>query len=126
MRAVVGEKALMATVLEPAADLYWDAVGEVISAEGTEEIRPESDEEWVLVRNAAVILAESGNLLQIGRRARDTGDWQKWAVELTDAGEEAMHAAEARDEEAVFNVGERVYFACRGCHEQYWPDDPAQ
>lgn len=122
LRPVVGEKALMTTVIEPAADIYWAAVGEIVSAEGVEEIRPETDEEWAVVRNAAVVLAESGNLLLIGRRARDTGDWQKWSIELIDAGEQAMRAAEARDEQAVFDVGERVYFACRGCHEQYWPE----
>mgnify|MGYP002624120372 FL=1 len=122
MRAVVGEKALMTTVLEPAADLYWAAVGEIVTAEGVEQIRPQSDEEWVAVRNAAVVLAESGNLLLVRRRARDEGAWLDWSRELTDAGEEAMRAAESRDPDAVFDVGERVYFACRGCHEQYWPE----
>ena len=40
---------LMATVVEPAADFYWDAVGTIIDLEGTEEIFPRSDEEWEAV-----------------------------------------------------------------------------
>ena len=40
--------------------------------DGTEEIRPRTDEEWTAVRNAAVTLAESGNLLMMVPRAQAT------------------------------------------------------
>ena len=33
---------------------------------------PESDEQWAAVRNSAVLLAESGNLLLMGKRSNDT------------------------------------------------------
>jgi len=49
---------LMATVVDPAADFYWDAVGWIVDSTGTEEIRPRSPEEWDLVRNAAFVVAE--------------------------------------------------------------------
>ena len=62
---------LMNTVLEPAADFYWDAVGWIIDENGTLEIAPSSDEEWELVRNAAYVMAESGNLLMMQGRGAD-------------------------------------------------------
>ena len=45
---------LMNTVLEPAADFYWDAVGWIIDENGTLEIAPSTDEEWELVRKRRV------------------------------------------------------------------------
>ena len=66
---------LMSTVVDPAADVYWDAVGWIIDASGTTEIRPESPEEWEAVRNAAYQVAESGNLMMMRGRAVDEPEW---------------------------------------------------
>ena len=43
--AVADVQQLMASVLEPAADTYWDAVGWILDEKGTREIRPSTDEE---------------------------------------------------------------------------------
>jgi hypothetical protein len=123
-RPVVGEQALMLTMVDPAADVVWDAVQTIITPEGTEEIQPRTDEEWDLVRNAAVTVAESGNLLMMGRRMRDEGDWIAWSRDLVDAGAAAMRATEARDPQALFDAGGEIYRACSGCHAQY-VQDPA-
>ena len=125
-RAIVGEKALMAAVIEPAADLVWDAVGTIIDADGENDFQPETDEEWIAVRNAAVVVAESGNLLMMERRARDQGDWLGWSKDLIAAGKMAMDAAEARDRDTLFDAGGAIYVACRGCHESYWVDQFGQ
>ena len=122
-RPIAGVRLLMLSVLDPAADVLWDSVGTIMTLEGTEEIRPESEEEWTVVRNSAVVLAESGNLLMMGRRAVDQGDWMLWSQDLVDAGEAAMKAASDQDVEAVFAIGEQVYVACAGCHAQYWKED---
>ena len=119
-RPIVGTRLLMVSVLDPATDIVWDSVKTIVSLEGTEEFQPETEEEWTAVRNAAVVVAESGNLLMMGRRAVDDGDWIGWSLDLVDAGEAAMNAAEARNPEAIFDIGEQIYIACRGCHEQYW------
>ena len=125
-REVAGTRLLMASVMEPAADHLWASVGWIISSEGEEKIQPETDEEWTLVRNAAVTLAESGNLLMMDRRKMDDEDWLAWCWDLIDAGDAAMQAADARDVQGVFDTGEQVYFACAGCHAQYWANDPNQ
>ena len=75
MTAVADVQELMATVVEPAAEVYWDAVGWIIDASGTTEIRPGSPEEWEAVRNAAFVIAESGNLLMMEGRAVDQDAW---------------------------------------------------
>ncbi|MCE2559802.1 MAG: hypothetical protein J4F98_14715 [Acidobacteria bacterium] len=120
-REVAGTRLLMASVMEPAADHLWASVGWIITPEGEEKIQPQTDEEWILVRNAAVTLAESGNLLMMDRRKMDDEDWIGWSRDLIDAGDAAMQAADARDVQ-----GEQVYFACAGCHAQYWANDPNQ
>ena len=53
---------LMNTVVDPAADVYWEAVGWIIDASGTTEIRTENPEEWEAVRNAAYQVPDSGSL----------------------------------------------------------------
>ena len=121
---VAGTRLLMASVMEPAADRIWASAGTIITAEETVEIQPETDEEWILVRNAAVAVAESGNLLMMDRRRLDDEDWVAWCRQLIDAGDAAMQAANAQDVQGVFDTGERIYFACAGCHAQYWANDP--
>jgi hypothetical protein len=118
-RPVADVKQLMATVVEPAADVYWDAVGTVIDQKGTIEIEPQSVEEWDAVRNAAYVVAESGNLLMMPSRAKDAGDWMTMSQQLIDAGQRAIKAAEARNKTAVFDVGAEVYDACTNCHAKY-------
>ena len=38
---------------------------------------PKNDRDWGVLRTNALTLAESGNLLMMGARARDQGDWIK-------------------------------------------------
>jgi hypothetical protein len=110
---------LMNTILEPAAESYWDAVGWIIDLKGTTELRPRTAEEWDAVRNAAYVVAESGNLLMMEGRALDRGQWLALSQGLVDVGKRAIAAAEARDPEAVFTVGGDVYEACTACHARY-------
>ncbi|GIS80450.1 MAG: hypothetical protein CM1200mP14_20160 [Gammaproteobacteria bacterium] len=56
--------------LEPAAEAYWDAVGWIIDETGEQGIAPANPEEWEAVRNAAFVIAGSGNLLMM-----DSRDW---------------------------------------------------
>lgn len=122
-RPVADVRLLMESVVEPSADVVWDAVGTIMTEEGTEEIRPQNDEEWTAVRNSAITLAECGNLLMLGDREKDTGEWRRWSLALVDAGEEAMQAASAQDADAIFAVGETIYDVCEGCHGTYWKED---
>ena len=110
---------LMSTVVDPAADVYWDAVGWIIDASGTTEIRPESPEEWEAVRNAAYQVAESGNLMMMEGRAVDEPEWTAFSQAIITVGLRAIEAAEARDEQGVFDVGAELYAVCTGCHATY-------
>lgn len=118
-KPVADIKLLMSAVLEPAADAYWDAVGAIIDEKGTQEFEPQTLEEWEAVRNSAYVVAESGNLLMMGSRARDGGDWMRFSQALIDVGQKAARAAESRSAQAVFDAGADVYDACTACHAVY-------
>ena len=118
-KPVSDNKLLMQAVVDPNADIIWEAVKTIDSPAGTEEIRPKNNEEWAAVRNAAVALAESGNLLMLVPRAKDGGEWMKRAQEMIDTGEKAIRAAEAKNAEQLFTVGGDIYDSCSNCHRQY-------
>lgn len=117
--AVADGRQLMVSVIEPAAEVYWDAVGVIMDLEGTHEIEPQSDEEWEAVENAAWVLAESGNLLLMEDRAQGREHWIAMSRSMIEVGRRAVDAAVARDPRAVFDVGAEVYFVCVGCHTAY-------
>jgi hypothetical protein len=118
-KPVVDTKLLMQAVIDPNADFIWDAVKSIDTKDGSEEIRPKGDEAWTAVRNAAVTVAEAGNLLMLVPRAKDGGEWMKRAQEMIDTGEAAIRAAEAKNADRLFTVGGDIYEACSNCHRQY-------
>lgn len=118
-RPVASVQELMLAVVEPAAERYWDAVGWITDSAGTQEIRPTTDEEWEAVRNAAYVVAESGNLLMMDGRAVDDQTWIALSQAMIATGERAIEAANARDPEAVFTVGGDLYETCTACHSAY-------
>ena len=118
-KPVADVKQLMQTVVDPAADVIWGSVGTIESKEGTVEKAPKTDAEWALVRNSAFVLTESGNLLMMGSRPKDNDQWMRLSQDLIDVGTRAIKAAEARDKDAVFDVGGDIYTACSNCHQKY-------
>ena len=121
-KPVADVKMLMASIMDPTADQYWGAVGTVIDDTGEHELAPKTAEEWDAVRNAAVIVAESGNLLMMPSRAKDGGEWMQAARRLIETAEACIRAAEARDKKAVFDRGAEMYDACVNCHVKYSPE----
>ena len=115
-------KQVMNAVVEPAAEVYWDAVGTIVDENGIHEFAPSTPAEWQLVRNAAVVLAESGDLLMIESRALDQDAWKNLSNAMNEAGSRALEAAHAQDPVAVFDAGAEVYFACSKCHATYAPE----
>ena len=118
-KPVVDNKLLMQSVIDPNADIVWDAVKDILTVEGEEKIRPKGDEGWTAVRNAAIALTESGNLLMMVPRAKDGGEWMKRSQELIDTGQAAMQAAEAKNADRLFTIGGDIYEACSNCHRKY-------
>ena len=113
-------KQVMSAIVEPAADIYWDAVGSVADKSGIREFAPKTDEEWTAVWRAALATAESGNLLMMEGRALDRDRWMTLSKGLIAAGRAAMAAAAARNRDSVFDAGGRLYEACTACHAIYW------
>jgi len=138
-------KELMLNVIDTNADVVWLSVTTVASDKGLVETRPTTDEEWARVRAGAITLAESANLLMIpGRRvarpgeksetpgvelepeemdvliAKDRTSWDKHARDLYYAAMIAAQAAERKDADKIFEIGESIEHACEGCHRAYW------
>ena len=110
---------IMNGITGPAATVVYDAVGYVVTAEGMEETVPQNDEEWAVIANNAAALVESGNLLLLGDRAVDDGDWVTITRALIEAGTTALHAAEAQDVEGILAIGADINTTCDDCHAQY-------
>ena len=83
---------------------------------------PKTEKEWNDLQGQALMLAESGNLLMMGRRARDQGDWIKEAQEMVEVGAAAYKAALAKDLPAIVALNQRLLDACMACHRQYRPN----
>jgi len=79
-------KQIMIGITNPAAYVVYEAVGTKSSAKGIEEIAPQTDEEWAKVGSAGAAVVESGNLMLMGSRAIDKGDWVKMTNEMIEQG----------------------------------------
>jgi hypothetical protein len=118
-KPVADVQQLMATVTDPATDVIWGSVGTIITADGTEERAPKTDEDWAAIRNAAMIVTESGNLLMMPGRAKDSEEWMRLSTALVDVGSRAVKVVDAKDKDALFNVGGDIYVVCVNCHTKY-------
>ena len=87
-----------------------------------ERTPPKNDQDWGALRTNALTLAESGNLLMMGARARDQGDWIKDAQMLAGVGAAAYKAAQEKDVKALATLAEPLDASCTGCHKQYRPN----
>lgn len=110
---------LMAGVVEPASEVYWDAVGVIVDTAGEHQMAPQNEEEWLAVRAAAYTVAESGNLLMMPGYALDDAAWITMSQALVEVGERAIEAADARSLDAVFDMGAEIYYVCTNCHATY-------
>jgi len=120
-KPVVDNRTLMNSVIEKQANVVWDSVGTVVTPEGTQERRPQTDEDWANLRDAAVTLTESGNLLMLTPRAHDGDEWMKAAAGMVEQGERMISAVARKSPEQVFDVGATLYDSCVRCHMNYMP-----
>jgi hypothetical protein len=80
---------------------------------------PKNDHDWNVIRGTALTLAESGNLLLMGSRARDQDRWVKDTKLLIDAGTAAFRAAQKKDIHAILDLNEQLSASCTTCHRHY-------
>ena len=83
---------------------------------------PKTDKEWTNLQYAALMLAESGNLLMIPGRARDQERWIQDAKMMVDAGAAAFKAARAKDYDAIVALNGQIVDSCTNCHADYRPN----
>ncbi len=138
-------KDIMLSIVDPEADVIFNSVATIISATGTEERAPQTDEEWAAVRQSAIQLVEATNLLRVPGRlvarpgeksenprielqpetiqkliADDPATWAKLVDRLHDAAVPALNAANAKNAQGIFDAGEHIERACEACHQHYW------
>jgi hypothetical protein len=80
---------------------------------------PKNDHDWNVIRGNALTLAESGNLLLIGYRARDQDRWVKDTKLMIDAGTKAFRAAQKKDMQAILDLNDELSKSCIICHKDY-------
>jgi hypothetical protein len=108
---VVGSvRDIMTGLVMPTSDIVFAAAAEA----------PTTDAQWETLRLNAVLLAESANLLTIGSRARDRGDWLKLARAQLDAAEAVVRLARAKKTEGLSEASDMLYETCPTCHNKYW------
>jgi len=138
-------KDIMVSIIDPEADVLWNAVATIVSATGTEEREPRTDEEWAAVRQSAIQLVEATNLLRVPGRlvarpgeksenprielqpetiqkliAEDPATWTALVDRLHDAAAPALNAINAKNAKGLFDAGEHIENACEACHQHYW------
>jgi len=138
-------KDIMDSMTDPSADYIWESVATIVTKAGTEERRPRTDEDWKKVRQAAMRLIESMNLLVMdGRKVAKPGEKSEnpgielspEAIErvmaedraslitlahgLHDAVGKALAAIDAKNADALSDAGEIIDQACEKCHLKYW------
>ncbi|MGE3957194.1 MAG: hypothetical protein AB7H96_10790 [Vicinamibacterales bacterium] len=121
-KAVAETKDIMEMVMERQADIVWGATGTIVTAEGVEERRPKSEEDWVAVKAAAVNLTETGNLLLMPGRAQDGDEWPRRVEAMMAQGQKMIAAIDRKDTQAMFDVGSDLYDTCTSCHMHYMPE----
>jgi cytochrome c556 len=109
VKAVASVMDVMRTMTIPFSDAVFSA--------GSEP--PKDEAGWQKVRDQAVALAESGNLLMMGTRVKDRTAWLKFSRAQVDAAEIAAKAAGAKNPEALATAADAVYETCANCHKVY-------
>jgi hypothetical protein len=136
---------IMEAMVMPAAQILWDAVGVDVTEKGQIEKKPETDEQWAELRAAAITLAEATNALVVPGRhaappgtesdnpdselapaeieallAKDRPAWVAHAAVLHATALQAIGAVDARNIDAISEVGGAIDEACEGCHQEFW------
>jgi hypothetical protein len=110
---------LMEHVIDPSTDVVWAASGVVVDMRGEHDLSPKTDAAWARVHDAAMVVAESGNLLLLPGRLRPGKTWTIQAQKLSALGLEAMKAADEKDKGAMLRIGGDIHDVCEECHRVY-------
>lgn len=111
---------LMATEVQPTAQIFWNSVQFISDEQGEHDIFPKTDAEWKRTRDAATKLGELGEMLTNPGYSEGRGeDWAEFASSLVEVSKLAEQAADSRNPDKVFEVGGSLYNVCAACHQVY-------
>src|SRR6266478_3111095 len=138
-------KDVMESMIDPSADTLWGSAGTVIDKQGTQDLSPKTQEQWLDVRRAAVRIIEGGNLLMMqGREAAPAGtksetpgvelepaeisalmkknrkSFDGFAKALQNAGLDALRASDTKNAALLLDIGARMDSVCESCHQTFW------
>ena len=85
---------------------------------GMAENGPQTDEDWAIARTAAAIMAEAGEILNMGGRYKE-GVWADAASGLASAAGGVVAAADAKDAAAFKTALGGIGQNCQSCHKVY-------
>lgn len=135
---------IMASIVMPAANVLWEAVLPDSDADGNDIlVGPDSDEGWIKVREAAISLAASTNLLMVpGLQVKDpaletpqgelppeairelintqSAAWYAWNTAMHNTAMALLNAIDKRDTQAIWDMTATLDAPCTSCHEQFW------
>jgi prophage DNA circulation protein len=109
IRTLADVRELHDLLISPASDAVFNAATDV----------PTNAKGWSAARGQALVLAESANLLVIGTRVRDNGNWMNMSRALVDAAALAASAAAKKDAKALEAATDAITVSCMNCHQPY-------
>jgi hypothetical protein len=88
---------------------------------------------WQAVENAALALAESANLVSLPGRKCSNGvlaptkdpAWAAFVQQVRDASMESYRAAQAKDQDKMIAIAEKLSDSCANCHRRFRDRRPA-
>jgi hypothetical protein len=142
---VLSVKELMQHIVDPQADLAFDAVSVDVGPKGVVETTPTTDEDWNRIERGMWVLAEASNLLKMPRKMAPDGEgnekgggpeltpaqieakvkaqpalWSSHADQLRTEAIRIVAIVKARDAQKLFDAGSALDRACEGCHLDFW------
>jgi hypothetical protein len=142
---VLSVKELMQHIVDPQADLAFDAVVVDVTPKGVVETVPTTDEDWTRIERGMWVLAEASNLLKMPRKMAPDGEgntepggpeltplqieakvkaepalWNSHADQLRMEAMKIVDIVKARDTHKLFDAGSALDRACEGCHLDFW------
>jgi hypothetical protein len=113
-------QAIMAGLVDPAADGVWNSAGAIVTTAGEESWAPSTDEDWRRLEGHARALARGADALAEPARADGRESWAGPARGLRAASAAALSAAQHRDVDAIHAASELLLDSCQQCHQHYW------
>lgn len=135
----------MAEMVGPSANTLWSSVSLIETEEGLEEKGPQTDADWLALRQSAELMLAASSLLTrqglsvapAGTPAANPGveldpaeieelidvnrgQWDRLSLTLGTTGRVYLDAVHVRDSRPLMDAGDELNSACENCHQVFW------